>query len=375
MGLPVRVLHAVVNMNRGGAETLIMNLYRNIDRSKVQFDFLTSKEGCFDREIEKLGGRIHRIPYVTDVGHFEYMNALEKFFMGHPGYRVVHAHMDKMSGSILREAKVTGVPIRISHSHNTSSEGSLAAKTYKWYAGFKVLRSASHYFACSQSAAQWLYGTKADQAIIVKNGIDCNRFRYSKEMRNQLRKQWGLNDKCMVIGHIGRFNQQKNHDELTRIFLEVTKLNQDACLILIGEGPLRKNIEEKLKFMGLSSKVKFLGVRNDVHRLLNMFDIMIFPSLHEGLPVTLIEAQSSGLPCLISDRISSEVDMGAGLIHYESLLSSPKSWAYRALLMDEKRKDASFHLKKNGYDIKDSAAWLENFYLQQTGTRGEEDTG
>ena len=375
MGLPLRVLQVVVNMNRGGAETLIMNLYRHMDRSKIQFDFLTCKEGCFDDEIEKLGGRVYRIPYLTDGGHFQYIEALKKFFRAHPDYRVVHAHMDKMSGFVLHEAKKAGIPIRISHSHNTSSEGNSAARTYKWISGLYVLRSATHYLACSQKAAKWLYGSNAERAFIVKNGIDCHQFYYSKEVRNRLRKQWGLDDKCFVVGHIGRFNLQKNHEWIARIFSEIVNFNPNAYLVLIGEGPLRKSIEEKLKFMGLSEKVKFLGIRSDVHKLLNAFDVMLFPSLHEGLPVTLIEAQSVGLPCLISDRISPEVDMGAGLIHYESLSSTPKSWAYRALLMDDRVEDTHSYIKKNGYDIKDSAAWLESFYLQDPGILVEEETG
>ena len=192
MGGPIRILHVVVNMNRGGAETLIMNLYRNMDRSKVQFDFLTCREGAFDEEIAAMGGRIHRIPYVTDVGHFGYVKALDAFFTSHPEYKIVHSHMDKMSGLVLRSAKKAGIPIRIAHSHNTSSEGGTATKVYKSYAGKFILPNASHLLACSNLAANWLFEKKANQARILKNGIDCDQFAFSAEVRKQVREELKL---------------------------------------------------------------------------------------------------------------------------------------------------------------------------------------
>lgn len=354
-------------MNRGGAETLIMNLYRNIDRSKVQFDFLTCKEGMFDAEIQDMGGQVHRIPYISDIGHFQYIKALKNFFLTHPGYGAVHAHMDKMSGFVLCAAKEAGIPVRISHSHNTSSEGGVAAKSYKWYAGHYILSSASHFFACSGKAAEWLYGNRANEATLLKNGIDCKRFKYSPEIRSKVRNELNFDRGSFVIGHIGRFCQQKNHSFLIDVFSEIIKLNPNAFLILVGEGPLRPDVEKKVKHLQLQDKVQFLGVRSDVDRLLQSFDVMVFPSLHEGLPVTLIEAQGAGLPCLISDAITDEVDMGAGLIKYQNVKRSPQTWANQALLLDKGTKDSTSYVQNKGYDIRKSAGWLENFYLQALG--------
>ena len=341
MGNPLRVLHVVVNMNRGGAETLLMNLYRNIDRSKIQFDFLTCKEGVFDSEIIEMGGKIHRIPYISDVGHFGYMRALDTFFTSHSEYKIIHSHMDKMSGLVLRSAKKAGRQIRIAHSHNTSSEGGVAAKAYKSYVGKYILPSATHLFACSNSAAKWLFANKADKALILKNGIEYEKFAYSPITGKSIREELNLKEENFIVGHVGRFNHQKNHFFLVEIFSEIVKLNPHAYLLLIGEGPLKKEIQKRVNELNLIDNVKFLGVRNDVHHILKACNVMLFPSLHEGLPVTLIEAQGSGLPCVISDVITKEVDIGAGLIEYENLKSSPQVWAKKILHSHAELKDTS----------------------------------
>jgi glycosyltransferase involved in cell wall biosynthesis len=363
MGGPIRVLHVVVNMNRGGAETLLMNLYRNIDRTKVQFDFLTCKEGVFDKEIKLLGGKVHRIPYVTEKGHFGFTKALNSFFKGHPEYKIVHSHMDKMSGIILESARRCGVPARIAHSHNTHSEGGTAAKLYKWYAGRKITASATHMLACSNAAADWLFEKKVDSAKILKNGIDCSKFSYSPDIRKRVRESLKLKNN-FVIGHVGRFNEQKNHYFLIDLFYEITKHVPAAKLVLAGDGPLRKEIEKKVCDLELDHRVHFLGVREDIHHLVQGMDVFLFPSLHEGLPVTLIEAQGSGLPCIISDTITEEVDMGINLVDF-CPLDEIHPWleAVKAISQTASpRRISSETLAEKGYDIKASAQWSEGFY-------------
>lgn len=366
MGNPVRILHVVVNMNRGGAETLIMNLYRNIDRSKVQFDFLTCKKGVFDSEITRLGGRIYRIPYVTEIGHSKYIKSLEYFFSAHKNYKVVHSHMDKMSGFILRSAAKAGIPFRVAHSHNTSSEGGIIAKLYKWYAGSKILNNATHLVACSKKAANWLFQKNADKALILKNGIDCNKFQFSNEIRKNIRKELDLPEDYFVVGHVGRFNHQKNHKFLIDVFAETLKENEKSILLLIGEGNLLPAIQTKVNQLNLNDHVRFLGVREDVHQLFQAFDVFVFPSYHEGLPVTLIEAQSAGLPCIISDTITYEVDMGLGTVtylpinHLEKWKGTLKS-VRKSILRSEKTKKV---LINNGYDIKSSASQTQDLYLK-----------
>ncbi|WP_440603778.1 glycosyltransferase family 1 protein [Bacillus sp. GB_SG_008] len=365
MGCPLRILHVVVNMNRGGAETLIMNLYRNLDQSKVQFDFLTCKEGVFDEEIVELGGKVHRIPYITDVGHMGYMKALNTFFASHREYRIVHSHMDKMSGFVLRSAKKAGIPIRIAHSHSTSSEGGFTAKMYKGYAGKFILPCATHLLACSNAAARWLFTTKADTAKILKNGIACNKFSFSPEIRKEVRKELQLHQDSFVVGHVGRFAHPKNHSFLIDVFAQLIKLKPNSILLLAGDGPLRLSIEKKVEELNLRGSVKFLGIRSDINRLLQAFDAFVFPSIYEGLPVTLIEAQGAGLPCLISDAITKEVDLGINLVEY-SPLTDTTIWIEKIKHIATRnlsRNVSDQALSQKGYDIKHTAELTQDFYF------------
>ncbi|MBD1378866.1 glycosyltransferase family 1 protein [Metabacillus arenae] len=365
MGSPIRILHVVVNMNRGGAETLIMNLYRNIDRSKIQFDFLTCKEGVFDKEIVEMGGKVHRIPYLTDGGHFAYLKNLDHFFILNSQYKIVHSHMDKMSGFVLKAAKKAGIPVRIAHSHNTQSEGGFAARLYKSYAGSYIRNSATHYLACSKLAANWLFKNNLKSTVLLQNGIDTQKFAYSKEVRDEVRKELGLNKDCLVLGHVGRFNHQKNHAFLIDVFYELHKQKPDAILVLVGDGPLRSNIEDKVNKKKLDGKVKFLGVRSDIHCLLQAFDIFVFPSFHEGLPLTLIEAQGAGLPCVISENVSEEVDLGINLAKFLSITDKEEWLNEIQRICNEKatRKIPKQALAEQGYDIKNTAYLINNFYL------------
>jgi glycosyltransferase involved in cell wall biosynthesis len=356
-------------MNRGGAETLIMNLYRNIDRSKVQFDFLTCKEGVFDSEILKMGGKVHRVPYISEVGHFKYIKELDTFFRINNQYKIIHSHLDKMSGLVLRSAKKGGIPIRISHSHNTSSEGGMAERIYKWYAGNFIPSNATNLFACSNSAAEWLYKEKAISTEILKNGIECERFTFSPQVRKEVREELNLDKNIFVLGHVGRFAYQKNHTFLIDIFAKFNELIKDSVLILVGDGPLRPNIEKQVIDLKLKDKVKFIGIHSDIHRILQAFDAFVFPSLHEGLPVSLIEAQGSGLPCLISDKISKEVDLGDNLIEFIPL-SVTNQWVQKLKGIASRkvnRKNLSKSIALQGYDIKNTADSLEDFYLTISG--------
>lgn len=364
MGNRLRVLHVVVNMNRGGAETLIMNLYRNIDRKKIQFDFLTCKSGEFDEEIEQLGGRVYRIPYVTEVGHLKFVWHIKAFLNRKPEYKIIHSHMDKMSGFVLRAAKEARVPVRIAHSHNTESEGGYAAKLYKWYAGSKVKHAATHLYACSDKAAKWLFGHQTEDVHILNNGIEIDQFQFSQSNRTKVRNELRIEDHKTVIGHVGRFSPQKNHLYLLDVFAEVHRKNPETLLLLVGDGPLRLDIAEKITALKIEKSVKLLGVRKDIPALLQAFDLFIFPSLHEGLPVTLIEAQGAGLPCVISDTITHEVDMGLGLVHYLSLKDN-QQWVIDVLAQSKvslPRETESKNLEQKGYDIKKTAKQTQLSY-------------
>ncbi|NWQ39145.1 glycosyltransferase family 1 protein [Bacillus sp. EB106-08-02-XG196] len=368
MSKPIRVLHVVVNMNRGGAETLVMNLYRNIDRTKVQFDFLTCKEGIFDSEIKELGGTIHRIPYVSEVGHFGYLKSLNNFFSTNNEYTIVHSHLNRMSGFVLRAAKRAGIRYCITHSHNTGGEGGLLAKGYKWYSGLFIPSNSDYTLACSQAAAKWLFGRKSNDARLLNNGIEPEMFSYSPDIRMRKRKELGISDQ-IVIGHVGRFTKQKNHMFLIEVFAEFVKRKPESTLLLCGDGVLRKDIERKVYELNLQKEVKFLGVRSDINQLLQAFDLFLFPSLHEGLPVTLIEAQAAGIPCLISDEITNEVDMGLDLLKFLEL-TSVDSWVAELenFSMEQRERNTSKlkMLRDKGYDIKNTASWLEDFYISNS---------
>ncbi|MDQ0270925.1 glycosyltransferase family 1 protein [Cytobacillus purgationiresistens] len=369
MGSPLRILHVVVNMNRGGAETLIMNLYRHIDRSKVQFDFLTCKPGVFDEEIKVMGGIIHRIPYVSDVGHFKYISELEGFFKANHQYQIVHSHMDKMSGFVLKAAKESSIPIRIAHSHNTKSEGGTAIRLYKWWAGTFIVPSSTDYFACSSEAAKWLFRQQYSKAKMVKNGIAFAPFYFALETRRKVREELELDHGIFAIGHVGRFAKQKNHSFLIELYAEYERVNKNSVLLLLGDGHLREEMERKVRDLGLKDKVRFLGIRDDVNEVLQAMDLFVFPSFHEGLPVTLIEAQGAGLPCIISDQISSEADLDMNLVEYLPL-SNTSMWVdsikRRKSAKIERRSDKE-PLVAKGYDISRTATSVQALYLSYIG--------
>jgi len=342
-----------------------MNIYRNIDRSKVQFDFLVHKreKGDFEDEITDLGGKIYRIPYVTEAGHFGYVKALNEFFKKYQEYKVVHAHMDCMSGLVLRAAKKAGVPARISHSHNTQSEGNFPARLYKSYAGRKILKNATYLAACSTAAAAWLFGKHAINALIVKNGIESERFLYNEVVRSKMRKSLKIGCRTLVIGHVGRFCTQKNHSFLIEVFARLKAMHKDAILLLIGDGPLKEEIQNKARQLNIADSVRFCGKRADVPELLQAVDVILFPSYHEGLPLALIEAQAAGIKCVVSDFVSKEVDLGAGLITFLGLDEDADKWAAEALKPYVRNADMRDYIIRNGYDIEIIANAMQNFYL------------
>lgn len=362
----VRVLHCVAGLAHGGYESLIMNLYRCIDRDAVQFDFVSSFPGVYESEIESLGGVIHRIPFITQKGPFVYTHALDRVLAQSPRYSIVHSHMDKFSGLVMRQAKKAGIPVRIAHSHNTRNEGGLAFQVVKDYYGNMVLPNATHLFACSRAAADWMFGPEANRAHILLNGIDPERFAVNEVARVSVREEFGLSDECLVFGHVGRFTPQKNHDRILDIFALIHKQAPDSALLLAGTGPLLGEMRQKAARLGLADCVHFLGSREDIPRLLQGMDGFLFPSLHEGLPVTLVEAQAAGLPITAATTITSEVCI-TPLVKQLALESSDEIWAKTALAqaMENRpvRSSPRQQIAAAGYDIRQTAAWLTNFYL------------
>ena len=295
----IRVLHVVTYMGRGGLETMLMNYYRHIDRSKVQFDFLVHREfeADYDEEIKSLGGRIYHVSRLVPWSR-RYKAELRRFFRTHPEYKIVHVHQDCLSSVALQCAKECGIPVRIAHSHNSNQDKNIKY-LFKRYYMRKIPETATELFACGKAAGDWMFGGKTYR--LLPNAIAAEKYIYEEEKAKKIKKELDL-EKNIVIGHIGRFNPQKNHKFLIDIFEKCFEKNQKVRLMLIGDGEGRKEIENKVKERGLQDNVIFMGVRRDVPELLQAMDVFVFPSLYEGLPVTMIEEQAAGVPAVISNR-------------------------------------------------------------------------
>lgn len=373
---PIRVLNVVGRMDRGGIETMIMNLYRNIDREKVQFDFLAhyGKENAdYNEEIRRLGGRIYEMPVIKTTERayyskvFEYRKALIDFFKEHREYRVLHGHMTNTASIYMPIAKKYGkVSCCIAHSHLSRARQGLAGVVTD-ILQIPIRKYATDYFACSEEAGKWLFKQKDfdnGKVKIIKNAIDSESFAYNVEKRKMKRSELGLGNE-LVIGHVGRFFYEKNHDFLIDIFREVLRFNHNAVLILVGEGTLMAQIKSKVERLGIQEKVKFLGLRNDISELMQAMDIFVLPSHFEGLPVVGIEAQASGLPCVMSDVVTAEVNIG-GLVSFMSLDMCAEKWAkcIIELSLSYRRENTKKLIIDSGYDIKAISRMMQDFYLR-----------
>ena len=365
---PVRVLMLFTNMNRGGAESMVMSYYRNIDRSKVQFDFLVHRpeRGAYEDEIEQLGGRIYRLIPFHPFTFGQYRKLVSRFFDEHPEYQIIHGHCSELGFFIYKEASRRGVPHIIAHAHNAHALYDLKWPFRTWYK-HRMRKYLTHEFTCGQEAAVWLFGKKlAKQAVLQRNAIDTQQFRFDMESRVQIRKEFGIADDTLLIGHVGRFEKQKNHTFLIDIFEKFLALHPQTCLLLVGgTGNLEGSIKSKVKEKGFADKVIFAGTRSDVPQILSAMDVFLFPSFMEGMSLSMLEAQCAGLSCLVSDSIPKEISV-TDLITYYPLESSAEEWAKHLLEVSKGKSDRMVYSKKvaeAGYDIKKNAEWLQNYYL------------
>lgn len=358
----IRVLHIVTYMGRGGLETMIMNYYRYIDRKKIQFDFLVHRdfEADYDAEIESLGGKIYRLPQLNPISD-KYLKALDHFFEEHTEYPIVHCHLDCMAGIPLKYAKKHNVLVRIAHAHSSSQTKD---KKYllKLYYKQKIRKYASHLLACADAAGKWMFQT--NDFTVLNNAIDTSKYKYNEETNMQIRGKWNVPKDAIVVGHVGRFAPPKNHMFLISVFAEIVKRNEKAILLLVGDGELRSNAEEQVKMLGLEKQVIFAGQCSNVDELLQCMNVFVFPSIYEGLPVSLVEAQAAGLPCLISDKVPIECKK-TDLVKQIGLQESKETWADEILKAAMcSKKDTSKEIIESGFDIVENAKWLENFYIK-----------
>lgn len=358
---PIRILQVVTHMDRGGLETMLMNYYRHMDRDRVQFDFLVHRQerAAYDDEIEALGGKIYRLPRLVPWSK-SYLSALNCFFDEHTEYKVVHVHQDCLSSVILKAAQQHNVPVRIAHSHNANQDKNLKYPIKLWYRR-DIPRYATKLFACGKDAGDWMFGGAPYQ--IVDNAIDATTYTYAPAKRMKMRQQLGLADE-LVIGHVGRFNPQKNHSFLLGIFAALLKKEPNAVLLLVGGGKDMSKIQAKARELGIADHVRFLGVRSDVADLMQAMDVFAFPSLYEGLPVTMVEAQAAGLPCIISDKVPPECILTEGLVHVLPLSAGAEAWADAILeKRNTPRTDRSAEIAAHGFDITTETVKLQEFYL------------
>lgn len=366
---PIRILY--VNggiMSRGGIESYMMNYYRNLDRDKIQIDFIVHgfEKGVYDDEIKLMGGRIYNVP-VKSKDYIGNIKALRKIFLSGQ-YKIVHSHMDAMSTVVLKEAKKCGIPIRIAHSHNTQHLTNSRLKfILNEYARKNIKKYATHLFACSEDAGKWLFGKKSfddGKVKIINNAIDLNKFKFDIIKRQKIRNELGIKDE-FVIGHVGRFDYQKNHSFLLDIFKGVLEKLPKSKLILVGDGHLKNEIFNKIKKLNIKDNVIILGLRDDVNEIINAFDIFILPSLFEGLGIVGVEAQTNGLQCVLSDVIPKEIRITEN-VEFISLNENPEVWVEKVVSISKKnneRQENSELLKFCRYDINTEAKKLQKLYF------------
>nr|WP_308667191.1 glycosyltransferase family 1 protein [uncultured Allisonella sp.] len=367
---PIRVLQIIGIVAGGGVESVIMNYYENVDRSKVQFDFIVHDDNKIDitQKVEAMGGKVYKVtPYYKNPIAFTYeiYKVIKKFH-----YRIVHSNMNTLSAFSLFAAWAAGVPIRILHNHSTSSPGETKRNIMKFILRPLARLFANHYLACSRFAGDWMYGQKmmdSGKVTVINNAIDLKKYAFNLQKRKVLRKKLGVADE-FVVGHVGRFMYQKNHDFLIDIFAEVHRKIPQMVLLLIGDGPLREGIEEKVRGLNLIENVRFLGVRDDVQDLYNAMDLFILPSHYEGLGMVGVEAQANGLNVLASTAVPDEMKF-TNLVQFEDLKNDTSKWSDRII-----RIYYNYHMTRNNrgapifnqskFDISVQAKKLVNYYIQ-----------
>lgn len=383
MSETIRVLHVLGGVGLGGAESRIMDLYRQMDRDEIQFDFLVHsaamnhsqhtgsdkndnnvrKSEFYDEEIHQLGGRIYVLPKFKVYNYFSYRKAIQDFFREHHAFRVVQGHMTSTAGIYLPIAKKHGIPITVAHARNAGVEKGLKGIATKFFRR-NLARQADYCFACSKLAGEDVFGKEAVRACHVKiihNAIDAAGFTYDPKRRAEMRERLGLVNE-LVIGHVGRFNYQKNHPYLIDIFAALCEIRQDAVLLLLGEGPDQENIRAKCNTLGIADKVRFLGNQRRPQDYYQAMDMFLLPSYFEGLPGVLVEAQAAGLKCFVSDTITREA-AATDLVTYLGIEQPARNWAKRIVeATDYKRQDTYQIMKEAGFDVKTQAAGYRLFY-------------
>ena len=362
---PIRVFHILQRMEAGGTQALLMNIYRKIDRTKVQFDFLVvyKEKQFYDDEIEKMEGHVYKMSFREDLNLLKFQKDLAAFFAKHHEYKIVHCHAYTIGYFCLKAAEKAGIPVRIAHSHNNETVHDIKYLP-KLFMQRVFTKNATDLFACSEEAGKYLFKEKSFQ--VLKNAIDSHKFIADINIREEVRKELGLEDK-FIVGHVGRLHPQKNHNFLIDVFDEIKKKQQNAELILVGTGPLEEKIKNKVEEKNLSDCVHFLGNSKDMNRIYQAMDVFVFPSLFEGLGIVAIEAQAAGVPIVCSEGLPPETDITP--IYRKLLLSDgAETWADAALEMAQSpnaHTNMQQYIIDAGFDMNATAKSMEQYYLSK----------
>jgi glycosyltransferase involved in cell wall biosynthesis len=363
----VKVLYFVDRMRHGGIQTFVLENMSNINKDNIQIDYLLLDDGTnyeLENILKNLGANVYKLKGIWIrrlINYYDYYKSLNDFFSKHKDYTAIHLHSSSKNFMVLYCAKKHGIKTRIAHSH---SAGFMTKSKLQIILGnilkFPLRKYATHYFACSEIAGKWLFGKKTKFSII-HNAVDVDKFIFNQFIRDKIRNELKL-ENHLVIGHVGRFIDLKNHNFLIDIFYEIHKRKNDFKLLLIGIGEKEKEIKQKVNALGLSEHVIFLGYKTNVNDYMQCMDIFLLPSKFEGLGLVLIEAQASGLPCFTSkDVVPSEAKV-SDLLNFISLDFPASKWADKILNSNLERKDVTEDIKAARYDIKNSAKFLEEFY-------------
>ena len=364
---PIRVLMVIGRMGLGGAEAMIMNLYRKIDRDKIQFDFLVHKNahGDYEDEILSLGGKIYRIDKYNVKNYFSYVRQLKDHFRAHPEHKIVHCHIGSAAAVCLKTAKKFGA-YTIAHSHSTRDTIKDLHSRLWFINSYPTRFVADHFFACSKEAAVDRFGKKvaeSDKCDILYNGIDCDRFTFNRKNRDWVRKELALEEN-FVVGSVGRHTPQKNPIFLLEVFAEIYRQDPNARLLQVGEGEMTEQMKQKCRELNVEKAVIFAGAHIDVEKYYSAMDVFLFPSLWEGLGMVAVEAQTNGLHVVTSDAVPGLADVGAGLFHVMNLKQSAKEWAVTTLSFKNTDRSAEMaeYTRSARYDINDTSKYLGEFY-------------
>lgn len=383
----IRVLQVLGSTTLGGAESRVMDIYRHMDRNRIQFDFLVTRgyTGHFDDEIESLGGHVYTLPPYRIYNHFEYTKAVKKFFEEHKGYVAVHGHMTSTASIYMPIAKKSGVPFTIAHARSAGVDKGIKG-TLTNILRRNLAKKCDKMIACSDLAAKAVFGNDSydeGKVRIMPNAVEVSDYSVDDAARDRIREQYGVQYR-FIVGHVGRLHSAKNHRFLIQIFAEFLKLRNDAVLMIVGDGPLKPDIinwirEEDAKFnskngVRLSERIIMTGKQSPVAPFYQAFDAFLFPSFYEGMPGTVVEAQASGVRSLISDTITRQVKV-TDMVEFDSLSRNAKQWADKLYsiygeipvdkIWDDRKRENDFIQKmmnESDYDVNNQVVYYTALY-------------